>query len=93
MKCSSIFQHGQNFTNIEISKQRKMSYPKITQQLLFSTVVSSLDMLKQLTQKLLFSTVVSSLDMLKQSYSGIKSTQQYGHHMNARSHMWARAFM
>ena len=43
-----------------------MSYPKITQQLLFSTVVSSLDMLKQLTQKLLFSTVVSSLDMLKQ---------------------------
>ena len=28
--------------------------------------------------------------MLKQSYSGIKSTQQYGHHMNARSHTWDR---
>ena len=37
----------------------------------------------KLTQKHLFSTVVSSLDMHKQSYSGVKTIQQCGHHMNA----------
>ena len=42
----------------------------------------------KITQKHLFSTAVSSLDMLKQSYSGVKTIQQCGHHINARAHIW-----
>ena len=44
----------------------------------------------KVTQKHLLSTVVGYLDMLKQSYSGVKTIQQCGHHMNARSHIWDR---